>query len=181
MRYLLLLVLSYALANDAALAANHSQVKAFGDFGRTALPATAAALSLLHFDNVGLWQLALAAGSAQVVTETLKRLVHEQRPCGYSHSSFPSGHTAWAFAGASFIHRRYGARLAIPGYALAMVVASSRIIVQAHHLHDVLAGAVIGIAMNGLWTKPYVAEGMIFHANPWIHDNTVGLAARLSW
>lgn len=64
-------------------------------------------------------------------------------------SSFPSGHTASAFAGAVsllMIDRRWG----IAALAYAALVALSRVYVCAHWPTDVIAGAVLGAAMAAI-------------------------------
>ncbi|MCK9196233.1 MAG: phosphatase PAP2 family protein [Syntrophales bacterium] len=63
---------------------------------------------------------------------------------GYEATSFPSGHatTIWAFCMAMtvlFPHYR------LVWYALAILVSISRIIVGAHYLSDVLAGAYVAV------------------------------------
>jgi len=64
-------------------------------------------------------------------------------------SSFPSGHTASAFAGAVsllMIDRRWG----MAALAYAALVALSRVYVCAHWPTDVMAGAVLGAAMAAI-------------------------------
>ena len=64
----------------------------------------------------------------------------------FEFSSFPSGHAATAVglaAAAWLLHRGWGAVAAV--YALAVMW--SRIALQCHHLSDVLASTVLGIAL----------------------------------
>lgn len=63
-------------------------------------------------------------------------------------SSFPSGHAATAFMAATLLAK--GTRTAPAYYALAALVAYSRIHVRMHHPADVLAGAALGLALGGL-------------------------------
>jgi membrane-associated phospholipid phosphatase len=43
----------------------------------------------------------------------------------------------------------------IPAYALASYVGYTRVEAKAHHPHDVVAGAGIGIISSYIFTKPY--------------------------
>lgn len=71
-------------------------------------------------------------------------------------SSFPSGHATAAFTAAALLSEgaRAPARAAV--YALATIVATSRIHVRIHHPSDVAAGALMGMGMGWLarraWT-----------------------------
>jgi undecaprenyl-diphosphatase len=61
-------------------------------------------------------------------------------------SSFPSGHATAAFTAASILARTgHGDAL---WFALAAVVASSRVYVRMHHSSDVIAGALVGLALG---------------------------------
>jgi undecaprenyl-diphosphatase len=61
--------------------------------------------------------------------------------------SFPSGHTATAFATATVIGLLHP-RLRLPAFGLATLVGLSRIYLGVHFLFDVLAGAALGIAVG---------------------------------
>ena len=63
-------------------------------------------------------------------------------------SSFPSGHATAAFTAATILARTgHGDPF---WYALAVVVAGSRVYVKMHHASDVIAGACIGIALGAV-------------------------------
>jgi membrane-associated phospholipid phosphatase len=66
------------------------------------------------------------------------------RPDGTS-LSFPSGHSASAFATATVLQRHLGWKAGIPAYAVATYVAASRIQGQRHYFSDVAFGAAIGM------------------------------------
>lgn len=64
--------------------------------------------TLILEDFKGTKQLVFAGETSLATTYVLKRIVKKQRPDRSNNLSFPSGHTATAFQGASFIARRYG-------------------------------------------------------------------------
>jgi undecaprenyl-diphosphatase len=61
-------------------------------------------------------------------------------------SSFPSGHASSSFFAARLLSEG-DPRLAPAYYALAVVIAASRIHVKIHHASDVIAGAIVGTAL----------------------------------
>ena len=86
----------------------------------------------------------LAAG----VAYSLKHSVHEWRPDDSDQRSFPSGHAMYAFAGATTLRHEYGHLspwVSIGGYGLATLVAADRVRRDRHYVHDVCAGAAIGL------------------------------------
>jgi undecaprenyl-diphosphatase len=66
-------------------------------------------------------------------------------------SSFPSGHATAAFTAAMLLAERRR----LPWFALAGVVAGSRVYVRMHHPSDVVGGAVFGLAL-GRALRPWV-------------------------
>lgn len=92
---------------------------------------------------------------------SLKSLTKVERPDGSSFNSFPSGHTANAFAGAEFLWQEYKDKsiwYGISGYIVATGTGVFRIINNRHWLTDVAAGAGIGILSTKVayWIFPYV-------------------------
>ena len=63
-------------------------------------------------------------------------------------SSFPSGHASSAFMAAHLLAER--SRIGPAWYALAAVVATSRVHVRIHHASDVIGGALIGLALGAV-------------------------------
>jgi undecaprenyl-diphosphatase len=61
-------------------------------------------------------------------------------------SSFPSGHSATGFA-CAYVLSRAAPRLTIPFFLLAALIAFSRNYVGVHYPLDVVAGALIGLAV----------------------------------
>ena len=64
----------------------------------------------------------------------------------------PSGHTTTAFALAFSLSTLYS-RLRPLWFAYALVLATSRVMVDAHYLSDVVAGAMLGFLTVHLFTK----------------------------
>jgi membrane-associated phospholipid phosphatase len=99
---------------------------------------------------------ATSFASLTVTAGTLKLTVSERRPDGSNCHSFPSGHAARAFAGAELMRSEYGWAWGTAAYALATTVGVLRVTGDHHYTHDVVAGAVIGIASTRLayWLLP---------------------------
>lgn len=133
------------------------------DLMAAGLPALAAGLVLNQGDATGARQLALSLGSSVAAAELLKASVHSTRPDGSDNKSFPSGHTAVAFAAASFVDRRYGEQYAAFTpllYGVATLTGVARVEAKKHRWGDVLAGGAIGWGASRLWTEP-VAGGQL--------------------
>ena len=91
-------------------------------------------------------------GEAALVNGVIKTIFGRRRPPFEGErphslrqpltSSFPSGHASAAMVGASLLSRR--SPWAPAYYALALVVALSRIHVRIHHASDVAAGLAVG-------------------------------------
>jgi len=81
---------------------------------------------------------------SQAVTQAIKVSVGRTRPDG-SAFSFPSGHSASAFATAAVLQRHLGWKAGVPAYGVAAYVAASRIQVRRHYLSDVALGAAVGM------------------------------------
>ena len=83
---------------------------------------------------------------SQVVVQATKFTVGRERPDGSNSQSFPSGHSASAFATATVLQQHLGWRVGVPAYAFAGFVGASRMASSKHYLSDVLLGAGVGIA-----------------------------------
>lgn len=91
----------------------------------------------------------------------LKHVVKEERPDGSNTLSFPSGHTANAFATAQFMYREYkntSFLLGISGYSFAVFTGIYRMLNNKHWFGDVVAGAGIGILSTEIayWLYPKI-------------------------
>lgn len=86
--------------------------------------------------------------ASAAVVYTLKHTVREWRPDNSDRNSFPSGHSAFALAGATMLHHEYGhvsPWISIGGYAVATLTAVDRVCRDRHYWYDAAAGAGIGI------------------------------------
>ncbi|MEO5683943.1 MAG: phosphatase PAP2 family protein [Chitinophagaceae bacterium] len=91
----------------------------------------------------------------------VKKLVAENRPDESNRLSFPSGHTACAFASAEFMRQEYkdvSPWYGVAGYAAAASTGFLRMYNNKHWLSDVVAGAGIGIMSTRLsyWIYPLI-------------------------
>jgi hypothetical protein len=90
----------------------------------------------------------------------LKGKTQTLRPDSSGYNSFPSGHTAQAFAAATLLAEEYGRRYKwVPyvAYGLASSVGMLRVMNNRHFVSDVLVGAGIGILSTKIayWTHRY--------------------------
>lgn len=142
-------------------------VKTSGDIILVALPISSLATTLILKDYKGTWQFTKSALLNGAITYGLKYGINKPRPFDGGPYAFPSGHTSATFQAASFIHRRYGFKYSIPGYALAAWTGYSRINATRHDGWDVVAGAAIGIGSSFFFTKPRQRENMDLSFKSW--------------
>ena len=93
---------------------------------------------------------AIMAGFVNGIKYTAK----EMRPDGSTANSWPSGHTATAFVGASLLHKEYGLTRSpwwsVAGYGVATATGVMRVLNNRHWISDVMSGAGIGIMSTEL-------------------------------
>ncbi|WP_437397657.1 phosphatase PAP2 family protein [Flagellimonas lutimaris] len=141
--------------------ARETTIEHIGDYAQFAPTAFSLVTVLAKGDKEGFWQLGKSVGANLTATWILKYAINKPRPEGRTDGhAFPSGHTSFAFQGASFLQRRYGWKYGIPAYAVAAFVGYSRIegVNDRHDGWDVLGGALTGIATTYLFTTPYMQE-----------------------
>ena len=112
------------------------------------------------------WQVlatdAMAAAMMAAVVNGMKYGINRTRPNG-DNASFPSGHTATAFTGATLLAHEYGSRsvwIPIAGYTVATASGVMRILNNRHYVSDVVVGAAVGILSAEL---AYWATDAIFN------------------
>ncbi|WP_139422750.1 phosphatase PAP2 family protein [Chryseobacterium mulctrae] len=130
---------------------------------------------------------------SSAVVLPIKHLVKEERPDGSNNLSFPSGHTAFAFATAQFMFREYQEDhfwLSLAGYPFALFTGIYRTLNDKHWVGDVVAGAGIGILSTeaAYWLFPKVSK--IFSKNesgntvlvyPYYQSKTLGVGLSLNF
>jgi hypothetical protein len=93
----------------------------------------------------------------------IKYTAKEMRPDGTTRNSWPSGHTATAFVGATILHKEYGLTrspwYSVAGYSVATATGVMRVLNNRHWVSDVLSGAGIGIMSGEL---AYALSDVIF-------------------
>jgi len=170
-------VLFLAVLLDAPVAESASNTEKAGDALFVLLPATGFVTALVKHDREGQRQFARAFAANALVTFGLKETVDKRRPNGKCCDSFPSGHTSFAFMGATFMHRRYGQDYAIPAYAAATFVGYSRVDSDNHFVEDVIAGAAIGVLSSYFLTSRYEGIAVV----PVAARDFVGITFNMQW
>jgi len=154
-----------------------SITKSIGDILSIAIPTGAYGTSFYLDDKDGQMQFYKSFGAAIGLTYLLKYTVKEKRPDSNSKDSFTSTHTSSAFAGAGFIHKRYGLKYAILPYIAAVYTGYSRVHVNRHHPIDVYAGAAIGILSSWYFVTPYKN----LQVTPIVGSDFEGLSLSYKW
>lgn len=158
------------------------------DFIQFAPAATVYVLNALNVKGKHSWQNAtiIYAGSMAIAGALVlptKYSVGRLRPDNSAYNSFPSGHTATAFASAEFLRREYSdvsPWIGVAGYIMATHIGAMRVINNRHWLSDVVAGAGIGILSTSLSYYIYdnflEPKGWNFSVTPVVTDNQIGIS-----
>ncbi|MEO5967433.1 MAG: phosphatase PAP2 family protein [Ferruginibacter sp.] len=96
-----------------------------------------------------------------LMVSPLKSISNMERPDQSAFNSFPSGHTATAFASAEFLHQEYkdvSVWYGVGGYFIASLTGVLRVYNNRHWLSDIVTGAGIGILSTkaAYWIYPYI-------------------------
>ena len=120
-------------------------------------PVMTVGLKLAGYEGRSDWPRLLASAGMSyalmaVMVNGIKYTAKEMRPDGSSANSWPSGHTATAFVGATLLHKEYGLTRSpwwsVAGYGVATATGVMRVLNNRHWISDVMSGAGIGI-MSG--------------------------------
>lgn len=148
-----------ALSFFGCMLAAHSQAggNAWGvasDLLAVGLPTVAAAYTYRDRDADGAAQLAWTLGATVASTEILKGQISEMRPDKSDDKSFPSGHTAVAFASARYLDKRYAGQVnPYLLYGAAGLTALARVQADKHYWKDTIAGGALGYAWAEYFTE----------------------------
>ena len=129
----------------------HTEIDNYTQFSGIALTA---GLKMAGVEGRSSWPRLFASSLASYAVMAgfvngIKYTASEMRPDGSTRNSWPSGHTATAFVGATILHKEYGLTrspwYSIAGYSVATATGVMRVLNNRHWISDVLSGAGIGI------------------------------------
>ena len=107
----------------------------------------------------------------------IKYTASEMRPDGTTANSWPSGHTATSFVGATILHKEYGLTrspwFSVAGYGVATATGVMRILNNRHWISDVLSGAGIGIMSTELG---YALGDLLFKGRGLLRNDMEGFS-----
>ena len=140
-------------------------------------PAAVVGLKLGGYEGRSDWprllaSAALSYGIMAGFVNGIKYTAKEMRPDGSTANSWPSGHTATAFVGASLLHKEYGLTrspwFSVAGYGMATATGVMRVLNNRHWISDVLSGAGIGILSTELG---YAIGDLLFKGKGLMHND----------
>lgn len=118
----------------------------FGSIWGSGAPGIAIAATQLAFDPEHGMPHAEAIAFTSLSHVSLVLLARRSRPYDQDvKTSFPSGHSASAWATATSLSYAYGWPLAVPTYSAALLTMASRLTDDRHWLSDTIAGATLGL------------------------------------
>ena len=119
---------------------------------------------------------AMSYGIMAAFVNGIKYTAKEMRPDGSQANSWPSGHTATSFVGATILHKEYGLTrspwYSIAGYGVATATGVMRVLNNRHWVSDVLSGAGIGIMST---EAAYALSDVIFKGRGLLRNDLEGL------
>lgn len=151
-----------------------------GHIVMTIVPVTGIAMAYFKDDDEGKRQWLRNVAVTETVI-SLARLGFNQtewgrRPDG-SKYGFPSGHIAFAGAGAAFLHERYGWEYGVPAWVATGYVAWARVDQRNHRWRDVATAAAVAYGLGKLFVTPEHAT----YLAPVIGPDFLGMRWERSW
>jgi len=146
-------------------------------------PAAVVGLKLAGVEGRSDWPRLLANagmsyGLMALMVNVIKNTAKEMRPDGSTANSWPSGHTATAFVGATLLHKEYGLTrspwYSVAGYGVATATGVMRVLNNRHWISDVLSGAGIGILSGELG---YAICDLLFKGKGLLRNDIPGMAS----
>ena len=122
-------------------------------------PVMTVGLKLGGYEGRSDWPRLLASAAVSYglmagLVNGIKYSAKEMRPDGSTANSWPSGHTATSFVGATLLHKEYGLTrspwFSVAGYGVATATGVMRVLNNRHWVSDVMSGAGIGILSGEL-------------------------------
>ena len=145
-------------------------------------PAMVVGLKLGGYEGRSDWPRLLSSAAMSYaimagLVNGIKYSAKEMRPDGSTANSWPSGHTATAFVGATLLHKEYGLTRSpwwsVAGYGVATATGVMRVLNNRHWISDVMSGAGIGIMSTelgyGLCDLLFKGKGLL--RNDMVLDN----------
>ena len=108
------------------------------------------------------------------------RGTHSFDPFHEFDRSFPSSHTARAFAVASVFADRYEQPIPLIAYGTAAFISVSRVYLNEHFASDVVAGAVLGFVIGKVLSWRHKDENRRWTVLPYVPDARGGLGMTFS-
>ena len=151
---------------------NHTLLTSFkthiDDYSQFFGPVVTTGLKLAGVEGRSDWgrylaSAAMSYGFMGIFVNSIKYTAKEMRPDGSTANSWPSGHTATAFVGATILHKEFGLTrspwFSVAGFSVATATGIMRVLNNRHWVSDVLSGAGIGIMSTEL---AYAMSDLIF-------------------
>jgi len=140
-------------------------------------PAMTVGLKLGGYEGRSDWSRLLASAAMSYgimagLVNGIKYTAKEMRPDGSQANSWPSGHTATSFVGATLLHKEYGLTrspwFSVAGYGVATATGVMRVLNNRHWISDVMSGAGIGIMSTELG---YALGDVLFKGKGLLRNN----------
>ncbi|MCF6194358.1 MAG: phosphatase PAP2 family protein [Kangiellaceae bacterium] len=175
---LLIIFILHLSASPLARAIDNETWEDFSDIGVNTLLFSAMIIPSVKGDWEGTKQALFSIGAARAASALTKSIIRSKRPDLTDNNSFPSGHTALAFASATTLYRRYGWEMGFSAYALATLTGSARVAARKHHWYDALSGAALGTLTGWYFTDAFDENIQLY---PWVDTKSVGVAFVYQW